>query len=87
MSDTTTPCYIYKSLKKNELYLYLREKDDFALLPDALYQSVQPIQLVMELALTPDRKLAREDAAKVIASLQDKGYFVQLPPMQESAVH
>jgi uncharacterized protein YcgL (UPF0745 family) len=34
----------------------------------------------MDLELTPERKLAREDAGKVIASLKEKGFFVQMPP-------
>jgi hypothetical protein len=34
----------------------------------------------MELQLSPERKLARENPEKIIASLQSKGFFVQLPP-------
>ena len=74
-------CYIYKSLKKDELYLYLSEKDDFSNLPGALFKSLGQLQFVMELELTPERKLAREDCKKVIDSLNDKGFFVQLPPI------
>jgi uncharacterized protein YcgL (UPF0745 family) len=35
----------------------------------------------MDLELTPERKLAREDAGKVIDMLNEKGFFVQLPPV------
>jgi len=35
----------------------------------------------MELEITSERKLAREDSAKVLASLQEKGFFVQMPPV------
>ena len=35
----------------------------------------------MELDISPERKLAREDVSKVMNSLQDKGFFVQMPPM------
>jgi uncharacterized protein YcgL (UPF0745 family) len=34
----------------------------------------------MELEITPERKLARENTHKVLASLQNKGFFVQMPP-------
>lgn len=73
-------CFIYKSLKKAELYLYLDKKDDFSALPEALLQTVGRLEFVMELELTPERKLAREKAEKVLAGLQEKGFFMQLPP-------
>lgn len=73
-------CFIYKSLKKNELYLYLQNKDDFSEIPEPLFKSLGKIEFVMELEITPERKLAREDADKVLASLQNKGFFVQMPP-------
>lgn len=75
-------CFIYKSSKKDELYLYLSKKDDFSVLPKALIDSLGRIDFVMELALTPDRKLAREDVTKVIERLQTQGFFIQLPPVQ-----
>jgi len=72
--------YIYKSLKKDELYLYLLKKDDFSEVPEPLLNSFGKIEFVMELEITPERKLAREDVAMVLASLQEKGFFVQVPP-------
>ena len=73
--------YIYKSLKKNELYLYLQKKDDFSDIPEPLLNSFGKIEFVMELEITADRKLAREDSAKVLQSLEEKGFFVQMPPI------
>jgi uncharacterized protein YcgL (UPF0745 family) len=73
--------YIYKSLKKNELYLYLQKKDDFSAIPESLLDSFGKIEFVMELDIVPERKLAREDTAKVLSSLQEKGFFVQMPPI------
>ncbi|MEQ1622034.1 MAG: YcgL domain-containing protein [Methylococcales bacterium] len=73
-------CYIYKSLKKELLYLYVENKDDFSKVPEALFISLGRLEFVMELELSADRKLAKEDVSKVINSLNDKGFFVQLPP-------
>jgi uncharacterized protein YcgL (UPF0745 family) len=73
-------CFIYKSLKKEELYLYLDKKDDFSALPEALLNSVGKLVFVMALELTPERKLAREDSQKVLASIKEKGFFMQMPP-------
>ncbi|WP_020158284.1 MULTISPECIES: YcgL domain-containing protein [Methylobacter] len=73
-------CFIYKSLKKEDLYLYIDKKDDFSRVPEMLFNSFGKMAFVMDIELTPERKLAREDAGKVIASLREKGFFVQMPP-------
>ena len=73
-------CFIYKSSKKTELYLYIAKKDDFSCLPQPLYDSLGEPIFVMELELTPDRTLAREDPATVIKNLLNKGFHIQLPP-------
>lgn len=74
------PCYVYKSLKKTLLYLYISQKDDFSRVPTELLQTFGTLEFVLELELTPERKLAKEDSQKVLASLQEQGFFVQLPP-------
>ncbi len=73
-------CFIYKSLKKSELYLYLEKKDDFSKVPDTLLKSFGKVEFVMDLELRAGQKLAREDINKVLASLKEKGFFVQIPP-------
>lgn len=72
-------CFIYKSLKKDGLYLYVQEEDDFSDVPAPLLKSFGKIAFVMSLDITPDRHLAKEDASNVIASLQENGFFVQIP--------
>jgi uncharacterized protein YcgL (UPF0745 family) len=78
-------CFIYKSLKTEYLYLYINNKDDFSRVPEALFNSFGHMEFVMNLELTPERKLANEDAGKVIASLNEKGFFVQMPPVKVEA--
>ncbi len=73
-------CFIYKSLKKDGLYLYLRQKDDFSELPEPLLNSFGRLEFVMDLTLSPERKLANEDVVKVMAGLEEKGFFIQMPP-------
>lgn len=75
-------CFIYKCQKKDELYLYLRKQDDFSIVPDQLLASMGKLTFVMELELDSQRKLAREDVNKVMDSIQNKGFFVQMPPLQ-----
>lgn len=73
--------FIYKSRKKDELYLYLAEKDDFSVVPEDLLKSLgnEP-QFVMQLTLSEQRKLAREDVRKVMQNLQQNGFHLQMPP-------
>lgn len=76
--------YIYKSTKKDELYLYIAKKDDFSDVPQELYDSMgkEPV-FVMELELSPERPLAREDVNVVMKNLETQGFHVQMPPRPE----
>jgi uncharacterized protein YcgL (UPF0745 family) len=79
-------CFIYKSLRKDELYVYLRNKDDFSVLPKALLDSIGTPVFVMTLELTPERTLARADSTQVVKQLEERGFFVQMPPPKLPAV-
>jgi uncharacterized protein len=73
-------CQIYRCSKKDEMYLYIHEnktKDD---LPEELITMVKELTHVIDLELTPERKLAREDVKTVMKNLEDKGYHLQMPP-------
>ena len=72
--------YVYKSLRKADTYVYLGARDDFARLPDPLRAQLGHLQFVMEVALTPERKLAREDAEVVRTNLRARGFHLQFPP-------
>lgn len=80
--------FIYKSRKKDELYLYIIEKDDFSDIPASLFDAMgaEPV-FVMELDLCERDQLAREDIAKVRANLTNQGYHVQMPPRPELSVN
>ena len=73
-------CFIYKSNKKDELYLYLDKQDDFSSLPEAILKSIGQPEYVMQLEITPERKLARESATNVIKGIKENGFFIQIPP-------
>lgn len=74
---------IYRSSKKAEAYLYIAKKASFDELPDELRKIFgQPI-LVMDMLLTPDKKLARADAEKVLASIESQGFYLQMPPPKD----
>ncbi len=74
---------IYKSPKKQETYLYLAKRDDFSKVPDALLETFGKPMFVMILKLD-DRKLALANVEKVKQQIDEKGFYLQLPPPQES---
>jgi uncharacterized protein YcgL (UPF0745 family) len=74
--------FVYKSLRKPDTYLYLRERDAFALLPEQVLAPLGQLAFVMEVALTPERKLARVDADVVRRNLGTRGFHLQFPDTQ-----
>jgi uncharacterized protein len=72
--------YVYKSQRKAETYLYLAARDDFACLPEPLRAQLGGLQFVLEVALTPERKLARVDPTVVRTNLAAQGFHLQFPP-------
>ena len=55
-------CYVYRSEKRDDTYVYLRERDAFGLVPANIAKTLGALSFVLEVALTPERKLARDDA-------------------------
>ena len=72
--------YVYKSQRKDETYVYLAERDAFTRLPEPLRSQLGSLQFVLEVALTPERRLARGDAAVVRENLAARGFHIQFPP-------
>ena len=75
--------YVYKSLKKADTYLYLAKRDDFAGLPEPLRTQLGSLQFVLEVELTPERRLARENPEVVRANLASRGFHLQFPQTVE----
>ncbi|MFK8067078.1 MAG: YcgL domain-containing protein [Gammaproteobacteria bacterium] len=74
------PCWIYRSSRKEDMYLYLSKKDDLEEVPDDLQKSLGELVFVMQLELSEQRKLARANVSEVMKSLNSEGYYLQLPP-------
>ena len=62
------------------MYLYIHEDKETKDLPQELITLVKELAHVMDLELTPERKLAREDVNVVMNNLEEKGYHLQMPP-------
>ena len=71
---------VFKSLKKLDTYLYVDKLQNFEELPSGLRDSFGQYELVLEMVLSPERKLARADTNQVLADIALKGFYLQLPP-------
>lgn len=71
-------CYIYRSGRKPDTYLYVLEKDDFSKIPEELMAVFGEPEFSFSFQLTPDRKLAKENSSDVYANLNDQGFHLQL---------
>ena len=80
MSDKLI-CDIYRSPKREALYLYVPKLKGLKEVPAALLDMFGKPELAFTMVLTPEKKLAKEDTAKVIEALREKNYFLQLPPV------
>ena len=77
-------CSIYRSSLKDFTYIYLSEESEFDDLPVALKKVFGEPVFVMDLELTPARKLAYEDVNQVLHNLAEQGYHLQMPPQEDA---
>lgn len=79
-------CSIYKSPRKDGMYLYVEKRDALKRVPEGLIAAFGTPQLAFEMVLTPERQLAREDITKVLANIKEQGYHLQMPPAEDDYI-
>ena len=72
-------CFIYRCSLKPDMYIYLAEEDVFENVPKEIFNSLGIVEFSMELEITADTRLAREDTPTVIENLKEHGFHIQLP--------
>jgi hypothetical protein len=77
-------CVVYKSLRQFDYYLFVKKGDGFARLPDGLKQILGLLEKVIDLDLDESRALAQADVVEVMQQIEEKGYFLQMPPCTDS---
>ena len=76
-------CSVVRSSRKDFTYIYLLAGQDFEDLPDTLKEVFGQPEFVMDLELTPEKKLAYEDVTQVMQNLSEQGYHLQMPPKED----
>jgi len=73
---------IFRGTRKAESYLYVDKAQGLVDVPEVLLAQFGEPMSVMTLMLDPQRKLARANAAEVLAKIEEQGYYLQMPPTQ-----
>jgi len=79
-------CSVFKSLKKKEMYVYVDRKEGVAALPESLKPLFGHPEHVLDMVLTPEKKLARVDSQKVLDEIAVKGFYLQMPPGEDEDI-
>ncbi|MDF3031350.1 MAG: YcgL protein [Moraxellaceae bacterium] len=74
---------VYKSGKKDEMYLYVSKADGMGRVPAALLEMFGTPRHIMDMPLRPGRDLARVSGDKLRTELEMKGFYLQMPPPKE----
>ncbi len=73
-------CAVFRSRRNADTYLFVDHQEGFARVPEPLLREFGAAERAMTLALTPERHLARADAADVLRCIRENGFYLQLPP-------
>lgn len=86
-SEKQTPlplfCSIYKTRKKEGMYLYIPSTDDFSSVPSALMEKFGNPELVMHIP-AKTRKTLFVKREILSQSFETDGFYLQMPPKQEN---
>ncbi|MGX2949466.1 YcgL domain-containing protein [Ursidibacter sp. B-7004-1] len=77
-------CAIYKSSKKEGMYLFVEKRDQFDQVPEELRQLFGKPQFVMLFNLNGEKSLKRADKQEVLQKIQTQGFYLQMPPPTEN---
>lgn len=77
-------CAIYKSKKRDGMYLYVAKRNYFDDVPEGLRQAFGTPIFVMLFNLEGAKPLAQADKSEVLRQIQTNGFYLQMPKHEES---
>ncbi|PCJ17038.1 MAG: hypothetical protein COB04_09525 [Gammaproteobacteria bacterium] len=79
-------CIIYKSPKKDLMYLYVDKTEKLKRVPEPLLARFGEPQLVMEKLLLKSKPLANVDVEEVAKAIVSQGFYLQMPPAKDDYI-
>ena len=83
-STGTTVCEVFRSPRREGLYLYVKREDGLSKVPEALLDRFGEPESALIFRLSADRRLAQANAADVLSALVEPGYYLQMPPAEDN---
>ena len=74
---------VYRSPRIENMYLFVDGDEGTERVPEELLGRFGEPQEALRLVLTPERRLARAEAAVVLEAIEAQGFYLQLPPAPE----
>lgn len=71
-------CYIYRSSKKENSYLYIATENDFSLVPEVLMKVFGQPVFVMKVLLDGKRQFVVGSSNEIEERIKNDGFFVQM---------
>lgn len=84
MKMNSNLCAIYRSPKKEGMYLYVTKREQFDSVPVELKQMFGKPEFVMLFNLSGEKQLKRSKNEEILQKLQEQGYYLQIPPPSEN---
>ncbi|MDT0502386.1 MULTISPECIES: YcgL domain-containing protein [unclassified Halomonas] len=83
MSGDRLLCQVFKSSRKEEMYLYVDKREGTERVPGPLLERFGKPVPAMTLILSPEKRLGRASAVEVMQAIRDNGFYLQMPPAKE----
>lgn len=82
-------CEVFRSPKRDGMYLYVDRSQGLSEVPDAMLAGFGKPESVMVLVIDAQKKLARAKASDVLRDIDERGFYLQMPPTNtpESTMH
>ncbi len=79
MSTEKLLCDVYKSTHRDEMYLYVNQREGTKRVPAELLKLFGEPEKILTMIVTPEKRLARVAGEKLMADIQAQGFYLQMP--------
>lgn len=79
-------CQVFRSKRHDGMYLFVDKQEGMARVPERLLAEFGLPEPSIIFLLTPERTMVRVNASTVLADIEEKGYYLQLPPSNDDTV-
>lgn len=79
-------CQVFRSKRHDGMYLFVDKKEGLARVPETLLAEFGHPEPSIVFLLTPERKMTRTEATSVLESIEQQGFYLQMPPPKDEGI-